>query len=283
MPRYATVYDEAKSQGLLWTPYSDGALLSAIETWFDASHPGSLTISAGEVTTWVPRIGNTATVPATYNGPTIDSSVFAASRVGPRVPLFSIAGDTVLAYTSPRTNSNTLQTLAMLQSDNNNTFGLWFGHRDSVTQLIQWTLRRNATNEALAQLRGSGNNLQNFGPAFSYDSSPCVMCACLDAVNDAHFIDVNGANRVTSTYDFGAETFNSTIQVLGGYALSSSSYTANLSGTIAEVINIAGAFSQAQRDRWCHLITGYLAWKWGQEQRLVASSPFRSRPPMIGD
>jgi hypothetical protein len=52
-----------------------------------------------------------------------------------------------------------------------------------------------------------------------------------------------------------------------------------LTGHIAENIMIPRSCSVYELS----LLEGYLAWKWGLQDRLIATHPFRNRPPIIGD
>jgi hypothetical protein len=50
-------------------------------------------------------------------------------------------------------------------------------------------------------------------------------------------------------------------------------------GYIAEIVVLNSIANNIVRQQ----IEGYLAHKWGLQNSLVASHPFRNRPPLIGD
>jgi hypothetical protein len=83
---------------------------------------------------------------------------------------------------------------------------------------------------------------------------------------------VNG-NRATGS---ACSSLNATTVRIGNdRAASDSGFT----GRIAEILMIPRSCSVYELS----LLEGYLAWKWGLQHRLIATHPYRNRPPLIGD
>ena len=94
------------------------------------------------------------------------------------------------------------------------------------------------------------------------------------------------ADRSSLRIDRGAEIKNNTDT--NAASSSNASFTLQIgacgnnvlphTGYIAEIVVLASIVSDAVRQR----IEGYLAWKWGLQNALIAGHPFANRPPLIG-
>lgn len=104
-------------------------------------------------------------------------------------------------------------------------------------------------------------------------TTPFIFRASYDGTNIRHWL--NGAAGSSGTM---SPTLNNTnTQFYTGYT---GLNTAPYGGFVGEIIFVAGttAFSTLNGQR----LEGHLAWRWGMQDLLPASHPFRNAPPLIG-
>lgn len=129
------------------------------------------------------------------------------------------------------TNPDQWTIFAVFRQDLNDTSNaMLFSHRDSTTELVQASLTGGDT--ALLQMRGSGNDLIAVEVPGVVNGEFNIAMFQFDTVNDAHAVSVNGPTEVTSTHDFGAETFNADTQRIGTFR----------AGTNLEGVVVRGAY-----------------------------------------
>jgi hypothetical protein len=235
-----------------WTP----ALLGAdLALWLDAADTDTITLNGSDVSQWDDKSGNgnhasqaTAAEQPTYQATGLNSK-----------PTVSFDATKILEFGSTLfTNPSQLYGSAVLKGNTINS-GVVFSHRDSNIELIQFGLQGSDSltiRGSRLQLRGSGNVLEQ--PIVDHDTSvPFIYEAQFDKTTSSHFVRINGDLEQTSTYNFGSETFNSSIQLIGGF--NSGSETANYDGLISEFILLTSTPTQEEQQK----LEGYLAWKWG--------------------
>lgn len=137
--------------------------------------------------------------------------------------------------------------------------------------------------------------------SYDYDNVNSVLwCAGFGAGNNTQVIYQNNSSKVSIANSFnewyiGTATSASLSCVNGSRQTGSSCSSLNattvkignrrvivdsgLTGHIAENIFIQRSCSISELT----LLEGYLAWKWGLQNRLIAAHPFKNRPPLIGD
>lgn len=265
MPRGVNRYDEARIQGRLWTPKQEGNTF----LWLDAMNTGNFTVDGSNgVSQWNDVSGNSRHFtqssssnrviyqPFGYNGlPAVDYN-------GTDLYLYcdtSLTGTTVYVYIMCWIGSS-------IPND-----GRWIGA--SATGVADYD---NASYFNIFYSPGNGvktwrNNVGSGALAFTTDA-PAIVGGNFDGTNE--WASLNGKDSSSSG---STGSFNVSRIYLGRYP-AASGY--GFQRYINEVIFETGAYNPARKQK----IEGYLAWKWlGSNNTLVASHPFKMRPPLIGD
>ncbi len=98
----------------------------------------------------------------------------------------------------------------------NTNKGMIFSHRSETTRLIQ--LMSQSSSEMRLQLRGSGNIIEQIiKSSIDLTSDYYSISGIFDKINDSHKLVFNDSAAVTSTHNFGDETFTSTKDYIGAY------------------------------------------------------------------
>jgi hypothetical protein len=267
VPGGRDIYDEAALQGRLWTPAVwRGTLKLAI--WYDA-HQSPITFSTG-VSSWNDLSGNANhAIQATgANQPALSSVGWPTGRQTSR----AIKPDGVsdrLDLTNPLTYSGTAGmsiNCAIERTIITPNVPMVIASGGTGSCQFRFNLQAAYTTQVLR-----ANLLQVHVSSAAPVAGRGVFG--MDAATNFTAIWMDG-NRETQTANDPA--FTATLDSLFSWTAGSGDYN---DGNAAEFI-----FSQ-QKLLYNEglLVTGYLAWKWGTVNRLAASSPFKNRPPLIGD
>lgn len=265
MPRGSSLvdwrYDEAKIQGRLWTPAQFPA--SFLSAWYDFSAIETLTLDGSSGISQVNDLSG--------NGN------FAAQATAGSRPILVAAGKVNI---TPRrfADASTSNKAMVLNSS------LAYSAGNGVSVAIAANLNGlgstalcGGTTGALELRSSSGTDIQllNRGTAglvTSTNSTPsgrmCVL-GC-EAKTSLSSVWLNGTLTTNTNNPGFTQPITNIFDSVGE----------PFSGGVGEFLFFNGnLLTTRQRN----LVDGYLAWKWGCVQKLTASHPFLTRPPLIGD
>jgi hypothetical protein len=269
MPRGVSLVDEATLQRRLWTP-----ALARPAVWLDAADLSTITIATG-VSEWRDKSGNGAhaTQATAANQPAYSQTGF-----------FGLPGITFDGSNDQLNISTTRM--------QNTTHGVYWvfirrgaGSTGDTYKPSVGILTGGADRGALHYIKNSNNLGASYpyygGPSlFAYDLGGGTVYNNTDAQVMAFQNNVtgwgvwrNGALEGTTNGISAPDTTNL------GFSLASQIAPFRISNiTITEFILIEASGTQLRL-----VIEGYLAWKWRFVANLLASHPFKNRPPLIGD
>lgn len=167
----------------------------------------------------------------------------------------------------------TALTLAFVFRDESSSSGVIWGHRSEGTRLIQLTSQ--SSTEIRLQMRSSTSGLIEVSASKSASSWTMVV-ATFNKSGNSHRLHINGVTGTANTTNFGAGTFNASINTLGATNAGSGAVS-NFGGRIAEGIITTAAESQNTIDR----LFGYLAHKWDLMASLPGDHPYKTTPPTV--
>ena len=261
-------YDEAARQGRLWTPQVSSEARDLI-VWLDAAQGVGFNSGTNRLTGWrdlSPRANNGTVstdpplfVPGGYNGrPSVNND---GVNFNLRRTIFapSITTSTVQMYVAGTITSSTTNEGRIISAtpgggahDWQNASGFGFMRAGTGSNIYVW--RGGSASASLA---------------ITYDLPSVFGC---HFTGSQRFVTANGTAGTagSSSGAFGVTTIHIGASVTSGEGLN---------GHINEVIIDTGAYDLRKRQK----TEGYLAWKWGIQGNLVASHPFKNRPPLIGD
>ena len=287
MPRGVSPLDEARLQGRLWTP---SLLRPAL--WLDANDLSTISTGTG-VSEWRDKSGNARNVTQGTGGtqPTLtvgglngrnvlsfNGSQYLTSPAATSVWNFlhNTNGSSIFAVWQAATNSNpnALSGLIGTNAATSANIGFYISYDDRSSV---------PTNDRfLVQISGGGSSSVSVaGPDNSHPANtPVILSHVRDPNNgtaaNRSFVRVNKTlnqgNTQTAAPSASNASFALQIGALGNNAFPSIGY-------IAEIIVLASIANADVRED----IEGYLAWKWGLRNGLIAGHPFANRPPLIGD
>ncbi len=289
MPRGVSPLDEARLQGRLWTP---AQLRTAL--WLDAADLSTISVTTG-ISEWRDKSGNGRHVSQATGGtqPTLTRNGLNG------LPVLSFNGSQYL--TSPAAvstwnflhNTNGSTVIAVWKAGNvsdPNTFYALLGTNGAASANIGYALAyedrvtasRNNTGFAQVSRGVAGQvaviNITADGvhPA----NTPVIISQVADPSNgtaaNRSFLRMNQTLAQGNLNTFAPVATNASFALQIG---ASGNNRDPMVGYIAEIIVLAFIAST----RVLRVIDGYLAWKWGLRDALIAESPFRNRPPLIGD
>lgn len=281
MPRGVSRLDEAMLQGRLWTP---DLLRPAI--WLDSSDISTLSIIGTGISQWRDKSGNnnhyaqsnTALRPTyEYTVPDTTGTIIGIPQLGVRfqnvgttrqwmdttsftytgnqMQMFSVHRNVSVAGTPYRYGRIFSFSLNSSAQDFNNNDGLLLTYGITANQI---SLFRAGT--SIVTSSESTNNLWIIANARRSAGTGRI------AINGGSYII---GVTATANHNIGYSRIGN----------DNSATDSGMNGWICENILYTSLLSDTQ----CSLIEGYLAWKWGLQNLLIASHPFRNRPPLIGD
>ena len=261
MPRGTDRYDEARLQGRLWTPKVWRGDLKLVAWWDFSNENGGLTIATGlSNAVDLSGRGNTLTQATGTSQPAYSPTGWTGGAKGAITP---DGGDTLIFTNGLLYNSTTGLSAAVIAYNNaSGTRTIFSRPSGPGTGMLRFTgttveLVRNFQAALLATATGSCPiGVRIVGCDFQ--SNSCV--AWIDGVSTSNSTDPGFSTNIECFFiDNGANPFSG--------------------GPVGEAL--FGLSRWTVRDRT--LVDGYLAWKWRQVSNLVASHPFKNRPPLIGD
>ena len=262
MPRGVDRIDEARLQGRLWTP--DSLRPNGLGLWLDAADSGTLAIASGTITQWNDKSGRNNHVSQGTGG---NQPTYTANRQnglgvttwsgGQQLGRSSVAGfstnGNISSFYVARYGAVSGHAVFDTGDSNGTTRGFTGMAESSTIKTYFWNG---------SQVNVAFTDTTNFRAVAGRQNTSFIQILLDDGSNNS--AASSGATLTTTWLSVG--------RLLGGSAYP-------LSGDIAEIILVNEYVSDRTRDR----VMGYLAWKWGLEPRLAASSPFKNRPPLIGD
>lgn len=267
MPRGTNLYDEARLQGLIWTPNTLRAAL-----WLDAADLSTLTIATG-VSQWRDKSGNNRHLSQT--APTQQPALTLNAQNGLPALTFDGSNDFMLNASVGAANLDVVQIISvfrMITGGANEDIPMGVGQTASAGAIRTFYRSNNGTTVGFASW---GNDVTS--SAYSYDIGGNFHVFEIWNTQRATPNQIRiGKNGSITTYSVGSLNLTAdgfSVGSLRGGAVAS--YYSNIA-----VGEILVAYSEwSQRDR--QLVEGYLGWKWGVP--LDASHPFANRPPLIGN
>lgn len=257
MPRGVDPIDEARLQGRLWTP----AVLNPA-AWYDASDVSTISIATG-VSEWRDKTGKGRhlTQATTANQPAYKGFVV-NSRPGIE---FDNTNDemTTSAFTIGTKSTSFLMLMPLSLLSVNRDYITTAGTSNLDAHIIYH--RFDIDRISLY----SGVVLSSTVSTIAVNT-PSIVCGVTDGANSQ--IRHNGSVIISG--DAGAQSWINGIRL--GKSAVVSQYT---HAVYCEVVVFDKALSVLERQT----VEAYLAWRWGMVQKLDASNPYVSAPPMIGD
>jgi hypothetical protein len=289
MPRGVNVYDEAILQNRLWTP---SVLRSAL--WLDANDLSTISVATG-ISEWRDKSGNARNFSQ------------GTGAVQPSFTPSGLNGRNVLSYNGSQylTSVSTVGTWNFLHNTNGSSvFGVWQAGNVSDPNAIYTFLGNNAAlsantgyyivyddrvsslrnDVALVQIsRGvSGQTAVNNATANGGHPANTPVLISHICIPSQGIAANRSFLRINQSLTQGNTATNAPVSTDASFALqigACGNNTLPMVGYIAEIV----VFNSIVTDIVRQQIEGYLAHKWGLQNSLVASHPFRNRPPMIGD
>ena len=267
MPRGLDPGDEARLQGRLWTPAAESGDLSG---WFDASARESLSFATG-ISQMRSRHSSAVVL---EQGGGANQPAFAPAGINGRPAAdFVGANHLMLQFTT----ANGLMANAF-------TAVLAFNVRATSggnTRILTWLPTAgddfNSASAIALVTRNAANSIQTFqnnaarATTTAADGELQIFAVDSDGTTCRHFRNgVAGGSGAWGGISLGAGRW-------GVGCFSSAGSSTDYRGLWGEAV-IVRRHSPALRQR----VEGYLAWKWGLQDRLAASHPHRNSPPLTG-
>ena len=289
-PRGISIVDQAGLQGRLWTP-----LLLRPALWLDADDLSTISTATG-VSEWRDKGPNARNVtqgtggtqptltPNGLNGRNVlsfNGSQYLTSPAATSVWNFlhNTNGSSVFAVWKAGNVSNPDTIYGLLGNSaaatGNIGYSLFLDDRSSVPRnekIIGQVVRGASGTSALVNISADLAHPPNVPTILSNIGDPNNGTAAnrsVIRVNRGAAIQLNASTDAPSASN---ASFALQIGTVGNNAFP-------LVGYIAEIVVLASIASAAVRQQ----IEGYLAWKWGLRNGLIAGHPFANRPPLIGD
>lgn len=275
MPRGVDSLDRATFQGRIWTP---ATINNRLVWWFDAKNLASQTQdSSNLISNIVDRSNKGRNVSITGSSrPTYTSrGPLSSSR---SIPTFTCAGSQTMNF------ANFTETLSY--------FGIFAAVKSTTGNTTKARLFDGGTSRASCEFGATDINAAGavgmyihtgagwLTCASNYHQSQNIICTlgwCTAASNKSYTIQ-NGSKS-------GLHSGSAAISNMASSSNNMKLFTNNaanaafFSGDVSEMFCVSGEIS----DYDSQLFSGYLAWANGIESQLIASNPFKNRPPMIGD
>ena len=255
------------------TPFLPTAI-SGCSLWLDAADPTTLTFSSGSnVATWADKSGNLWSGSSSGN-PTLVSG----SQNG--LPCISFVAGSSQYFNfgnfTPLTSSGiTVFAVGKTTFGGSGTFQTFVGKSAAAGQNGRWSLlQENTTIEFLIDANGSG--VLATAAASTYSGLFTLFGGGWNGSTTSYLYG-NGT-QIASAATSGTVVSNSDYLYVGGYQSSTGtgtypSYFYN--GTIGEIVVYNTVLTASQR--W--QIEGYLSWKWGIQNNLPNSHPYKKSTP----
>ncbi len=259
-------YDEARLQGRLWTPQAlDGNLIG----WWDASRIDTITLVSSVVSRWndISGKGNHLVQGTASSRPSLGTF---ANR---RAVIFDGVDDFL---TTTNISPQNLAIFAVHGYPNNSTSPAFIWSRNDGSQTINVQEVHLATSGSIRAINREAGPFADtaLGTPQSFYDDCTIGAAYGQSGNNVMRAYLNGlvATAATSRQDSATNT-----HYFGRRGATVPLYSASRFSEIVMVTNFT--FPNLEK------IKGYLAWKWGglPFSRLIATHPFRNRPPLIGD
>lgn len=274
MPRGLTPSDQARAQGLLWTPAQARSNGGA---WYRFSDPSTLAISSGNVTAARDQFGR-YDLAATGSASIAFSAAYGElGRLG-RLPTFP-GNPTGHFYHQmsggPLASATRLQVVALCRTGVSGTTRGMCAVRAQTNEASSWP----APYADMAS-RGTDSFLTGFVNTVNigYSLNTWFIWSQQFGINGfVHEVFRNDALAATASSSKGSDigTTGATIRVGAANPVIA---TENWGGQIAELLILVNGSDALRRK-----VAGYIAWRHGMQQLLPAGHPYRNRPPLIGD
>jgi len=254
-----------------WDPSN---LSSGLRAWFDANDGGTITASAGKVSSWADKSGNGY------------SAAQATGAVQPTTGSRQIGGRNAIDFVSQRLdiatgpfmrNQSAGMVISVIDPDSGvgenaivdidiNSQGS--GRCKSQIDSEQWSC-------AGRRLDGDSYDEKSFATP-SYSNAPHIFASIFDWSNAEVNVAVDGTKGTAQAFQTAGST-SDTDSAGVGIGARDQQQDENYDGAIAEIVIVEGDVSDATREK----IEGYLAWKWGLQDSLPAGHPYKSERPFV--
>lgn len=270
MARAANLYEEAKQQGLLWTPQQAGSSSTRPTYWLDASNGPQ--IDTGGVAQWTSRgpsgtasNGSSGSRPALdHANPTTKKPTVVWETVG---KLLSFTRTYATGITGILGLHEVGEPFSIHVATSNGTCGNALPVSPHVGVISIVLVSGQSYNESAGVfLRQNGTP----GTAFDAASNSGITSApnYWTMFFAGYINDAGAGGSVGRIIEHGATAY------VGNRAAGDRT----LQGGINELICCGGPLATWERDAY----EGYLAWKWDYQRLLVPTHPYAKRPPLIG-
>lgn len=239
-----------KAVPIAWSPETTETKL-----WLDASDASTITDSSGSVSQWSDKSGNDA------------NATQSTGSKQPTTGTRTLNGKNVIDF--DRANSNNLE-IANIPYGTTDEFMIFVVGKIDVRLNYEHFILGRGTDRNGIGLNGSfyrsfvdGNS---YTTVTSHGTNPNLFSLCVERGTDAELL-LNGTSIDTQT-----GTYSTTSQQAD---IGSQTDTYFLDGYIAEII-VTDVCTQIERERF----EGYLAHKWGLQDELPVSHPYKDSAPM---
>lgn len=248
MPRGISLYDEAILQRRLWMP---NVLSPAL--WFDAADLSTITIATG-VSEWRDKSGNARHV--TQSNSSFRPSYSLTGGPNNLPHLFTTSQQRYLVR-STRFDTNGGFVITVYKKNSNGA------NSSSLNRVVD--------------ISGTTNGAENDKVGFSQGLLIGESASTPSTDWKIAFASRSGMVKTNSYVSIFGTLIHNGFSPWEAVGWGDPEY--DLIGSISEIIMLGRIPSTSS----IQLIEGYLAWKWGLQNRLIATHPFANRPPLIGD
>ena len=273
-----------------WTPAEITTSL-----WLDASDETTIT-GTPTVTDWVDKSGNAYNFSATGNPQTDTSTENSLNVIDLDGTDYFVSDDTAATWKflhdgtaaqvyiviKPSTSSNpdALMGLYGTNSGGSATVGHSVAYDDrsgnGYNNGFLASVRRGVASTAAAVVNGLAGDVLS-------PNTFTVLSSKIDADNGtaADRLEFNETGTLIpyANVDTGTVSTSDPLSTLTIGAFGDSGARFPINGSVAEMVIVQGAFSEADHQR----MEGYLAWKWGLEADLPLAHPYKDAAPIVGE
>jgi hypothetical protein len=278
MPRGLNPYDEARLQRRLWTP-----TLALPSLWYDASDLSTISTATGiselrdksginRHLTQAVAADQPVFVPNRQNGLSVIRNVSADVLTRSSVPIFNNVGQgwIFLVVRWPVAANATTGNPVVL-----------FGTGAGATRINITAFPANGTNTL--SIGGRRSDTDAFGAVTTSTTRASVQDRFIIQVAHVNWAAAQVNHWTNGTQDLTAGAFQTAgntsptdASIIGAFGIPA--LTSPNGTEIGEYLVFENNLPVRRQ-----VIEGYLAWKWGLQNSIVANHPFRNRPPDIGD
>ena len=265
MPRIIDPYRNAAYQRQLWTP----AVLcpARASVWYDCAQFNVACDGSGNVSQWndLSGNGNHATQGTSGNRP--------AWRPAPPLgkPVITAAAGKFFATTSTiPAGDTTCYVVFEYTGGTGSTYRVWAGQSATTSNYVAMGIQGNTFKLYLGRAFVAEDTLTPAAPSVGYHVA---------SFRSAYYSGTGNVNVITLDGEITTGSVSATTLSNGLDQILADRSSAAMQGDMAEQFIWQGRHT----DQEMRAFEGYLAWKWGLNNKLAGSHPFANRPPLLGD